>query len=783
MLTGVTLDAATGSPLAGANVTLRLSGLGQPAAGDGSFRFDGNLAVRDTLRVTYMGYEPLILPVTFSGTDSLFFLLRLRPIILSMPEITVAAPRYLLERELIGLDPSALNLSPRQLQQIPQVVFADLFRSLQKQPGVISGTEASPQLHIRGGNMDQNLVLLDGAPVYYPFHFLGISSSFNMDALDAVTLSPGGFSAYFGNRLSSVVSLASRQPQKEWKTTVNIQLIGLDITTGGKIGNAFGWIGSIRAGYFDLAEKLGVKDIPYAFQDGMTALHFDPSPRQHLQLSLFGNNDALDLDEKSTDWLYSSTDTTRTSYTGIRSNNLNWQNRLVSAQWDYLLTGNLRFHAAAYHSGYRNKFQKERTAEFPEKLDGKFYKDRRRVEQNMWENNVCNQSHVSNRFRERGVKLDALWSGGKMLWIAGAERSWYRADYSWDRLYDDFEESYVRLFFDYAPETDFSYYRRFQHTAGFVESKITLLDSLTLRPGLRLTKWSFFRRYIPEPRLNLRYNQPNWHISLATGRYSQGVATALEEGLVGFLELYFPMEKGNGPAIADHYIIDYSRNLTGKTSFSIAAYYKDFPILLKAVDDPVNFVNSSGASYGLEFGFNTKYRGWDFESFYTWSHSKRRYGKLEYDANFDQRHRIQLSLRRQLPGRLNFYAYWEFHSGQPYCPGLYYAFIPTFEWPNHINYKNGVLYSPYEMEISRDRIRYPYYHRLDIMITLSIKKSYAIFSPYISLYNAYWRRNVLYYRQSRFTEDWVNGTFRNPHLERDPVTLPMIPSVGLKIEF
>ena len=114
------------------------------------------------------------------------------------------------------------------------------------------------------------------------------------------------------------------------------------------------------------------------------------------------------------------------------------------------------------------------------------------------------------------------------------------------------------------------------------------------------------------------------------------------------------------------------------------------------------------------------------------------------------RHRIQLSVHRSLPGGLDISAYWEFHSGQPYCPGAYYAYIPYFYSPHPSQYNYAVWCTAYNMDVSRDKIRYPCYHRLDIQFSWTARYKYATLYPYFSIYNAYVNKNVLYYRSIRF---------------------------------
>jgi hypothetical protein len=781
VLKGRVRDASDGQPLANANLSLQCHRTGTISRINGSFEFNGLSCKRDTLTVSFMGYETQKIPILFAGTTSLELTIELHPKVLSLPEVRVTASRHQLERKLVAMDPSARILDTRTLRNMPMAGFADIFRSLQKQQGIAQTNEASPQLSIRGGNQDQNLILLDGAPVYYPFHLLGLASGFNPEAIDGVIVSLGGFSTYFGNRLSSVLSLQSRHPQEEVQATVNVQAIGVDATLSGKWG-ALGWLASYRTGYFDLVEKLGITEVPYRLDDGLVKLQFDPSTNHHVQLTLFGNRDDLDDDETQTGYLYSMTGDRRTAYESILRDNLSWQNHMISLQWDATFASDWQLHTTLFHSGYDNSFFKEKLLKFPDHLDEAFLADKRDQQAMARQYNRDHRSHIENRFHERGVRVSLEHPLDSGYWIVGAEHSDYRSDYGWDRLYTDLREYRFNLFFDYAPSENFRYQRAFSHQAGFVETSMRLTDSLFIRPGVRLTRWQGLSAMITEPRMNLSYRRPQWQVTLGLGRFSQGVATALEEGLVQFLELYFPVDDTPGVAMADHMILDALWQVSAKTRLQAAVYAKSYRSLLKSAPDRPLFERANGRSWGLELALSTLWRGWHLEGQYTLSRSQRRFAGKTYDANFDRRHRLQLSAQKHHRG-IDLSLYWEFHTGQPYSPTIYYGYVPHFPLALDGKGFSTIWYRGYEMDIFKGAVRYPYYHRLDVQVSRTWHYKSASVTPYLSVYNAYARQNVLYYRESYFTYDHRDGQWENPHLERDPFTLPAIPSLGVRVEF
>ena len=129
------------------------------------------------------------------------------------------------------IEPSRVNLSPRILKAQPSLAEPDIFRTIQSLPGVLTTSEFSTGLVIRGGNTDQNLILLDGITVYNPSHLGGLFSNFIVDAVKDAELIKGGYNAEYGGRLSAVLNVISREGnQKEFKGKVNISLLSLYYT-------------------------------------------------------------------------------------------------------------------------------------------------------------------------------------------------------------------------------------------------------------------------------------------------------------------------------------------------------------------------------------------------------------------------------------------------------------------------------------------------------------------------------------------------------------------------
>src|SRR5690554_2069062 len=111
---------------------------------------------------------------------------------------------------------SRINLTAEQIKTVPVLlVEVDVLKDIQMVLGVQSGAEGTSGLYVRGGGPDQNLILMDGVPVYNASHLFGFFSVFNADAINNIDLVKGGFPARYGGRLSSVIDITLKEGNKE----------------------------------------------------------------------------------------------------------------------------------------------------------------------------------------------------------------------------------------------------------------------------------------------------------------------------------------------------------------------------------------------------------------------------------------------------------------------------------------------------------------------------------------------------------------------------------------
>ena len=182
---GFITDNESGEALIGANVFIKESGKGMATDINGYYVLSGIDLREVTLIASYVGYKRFEKKINFNDdildqSNSININIALSIEVLEILEIDVTAEE--IER-LNKIEPSRINLSPRMLKAQPALAEPDIFRTIQSLPGVLTNSELSTGLIIRGGNTDQNLILLDGITVYNPSHMGGIFSNFIVDAV------------------------------------------------------------------------------------------------------------------------------------------------------------------------------------------------------------------------------------------------------------------------------------------------------------------------------------------------------------------------------------------------------------------------------------------------------------------------------------------------------------------------------------------------------------------------------------------------------------------------
>ena len=235
--------------------------------------------------IQYLGYAPLKKNITLNS-KSIINDFELLPANIQIQAAEIKGEK---ESRQTVTQYSSIKVTQAQLSSLPSLAEADIFRTLQSLPGVLQSSEFSTGLIIRGGNTDQNLILLDGITVYNPSHLGGIFSNFIVEAIKEANLTKGGYNAEYGGRLSAVLDVISREGnRKDFKLKTDISLLSAKATAEGPFYKG-AWLISGRRTYFDkIAEAYDYTAIPpYYFYDMQGHAFTDLTYKDRIRISIY----------------------------------------------------------------------------------------------------------------------------------------------------------------------------------------------------------------------------------------------------------------------------------------------------------------------------------------------------------------------------------------------------------------------------------------------------------------------------------------------------------------
>ncbi|RYE00598.1 MAG: TonB-dependent receptor, partial [Sphingobacteriales bacterium] len=293
------------------------------------------------LRVSFVGYKPFSVHLTGKGSLSLNVELES----MELQEAIVVGHKDALQDKTRM---SSIDLPIETIKSLPAFLGeVDIMKSIQLLPGVQAGSEGSSGLYVRGGSPDQNLILLDGVPVYNAYHLFGFFSVFNADAIRNVEVIKGGFPARYGGRLSSVIDLTMKEGDKnQFHGEGGIGLVASRLTLEGPIQKGkSSFMISGRRTYVDvLARPFMSGDVTtgYYFYDLNGKINFRLGRKDHLFLSGYFGNDKFYAKEKQN--------------AGIGDSKFNaglkWGNATAVARWNHEFGPKLFGNLTAFYTHY-----------------------------------------------------------------------------------------------------------------------------------------------------------------------------------------------------------------------------------------------------------------------------------------------------------------------------------------------------------------------------------------------------------------------------------------------
>ena len=332
-LSGKISDSATGEDLIGASVFIEGTGTGTVTNNYGFYSLTLP-AGKHLISIRYVGYSVKVQEITLN--KDLLFNVKLDAAQKMLEEVVVSTERS--NRNLTSPAMSVEKLDVKQISSIP-VLFGekDVLKTIQLLPGINSISEGSSGISVRGGSIDQNLILLDEAPVYSAAHLLGFFSVFNSDALKNISVYKGGIPAQYGGRGSSVLDITMRDGNNQsFSASGGIGLISSRLTLEGPvIKDKMAFIVSGRRSYADVIGKmtgLVENDITLYFYDLNAKLNYKINDNNRIYLSGYFGKDDFGLGEIGMEW-GNSTGTLRWNH--LFSNRLFSNTSIIYSNYDY----------------------------------------------------------------------------------------------------------------------------------------------------------------------------------------------------------------------------------------------------------------------------------------------------------------------------------------------------------------------------------------------------------------------------------------------------------------
>ena len=343
-ISGYVEDASSGERMVGVNVVAKELSLGTTTNTFGFYSItlpESNF----NFEMSFIGYK--VSSQEINLTESLRINIALESEAVELSEITLIGEESIIQRT----QSSVIEVPVQQIKSMPALLGeVDVLKAIQLLPGVQSGSEGTSGFYVRGGGPDQNLILLDGVPVYNASHLFGFFSVFNADAIKNVRLTKGGFPARFGGRLSSVLEIDMKEGNiKEFSGETSIGLIASKMTLQGPIvKDKASFIVSARRTYLDVLTQPFIMAAGdgarggYYFYDLNAKVNYTISDKNRLYLSTYTGDDRFYATYK--DELLS----------GDKMKfGLGWGNLTSSLRWNHLFSDKLFSNTTLTFSQYK----------------------------------------------------------------------------------------------------------------------------------------------------------------------------------------------------------------------------------------------------------------------------------------------------------------------------------------------------------------------------------------------------------------------------------------------
>ncbi len=718
-----------------------------------------------------------------------------------MPNTELSEIKVVGNRKQFGVQSaqmSAIDVPISQIKSIPTLFGeTDVLKALQLLPGVKAGTEGSAGFYVRGGGPDENLILLDGVPVYNVNHVFGFFSVFNADAIKNVTLYKGSFPARFGGRLSSVVDITMNDGNTHsYHGNVTIGLISSKINFEGPIVNEKTSFNiSARRSYADIIAQPIIKSMfskqpgmektsaGYYFYDINAKLSHKFSDMDRLYLSFFTGSDVIYANINQ-----SITNTDNSSQSTWLNMNWNWGNILAAARWNHILSHKLFMNTTGYYTRYNF-------------LLGIGTKSQTSIKTPPSTSNSSIDLGFNSGIEDYAAKVDFDYLPNPDHDIK------FGVNYTHHTFRPGVTVAQTTGGTQPMDTTIGDQNINSQEAIAYAEDNISITPSFKANIGLHYSTFFVQSQFYQslEPRLSFRYLlTDNFSIKAGYASMSQYIHLLSNSNIELPTDLWVPVTKRIKPMLSQQVSLGFFYNLLNFIDLSVETYYKKMDNLIEYKDGASFFGSSTGWedkvdigegwAYGVEFLAQKsigKTTGWIG---YTWSKTERLFNRpgqmlnngLVFPAKYDRTHDLSIVISHKFNERIDVAATWVYSTGNAGTLAMQnYAGNPVPDTNNGLSGLNSIqsLTSlPYIS--SRDNYRYEPTHRLDLGINFHKKLKHGTRTWNISIYNAYDRLNpFLTTVRTNTVYDAATGKYTDQKQLVQLSIFPIIPSVSYTFKF
>ncbi|MFT5142190.1 MAG: hypothetical protein ACI80V_001735 [Rhodothermales bacterium] len=734
-LRGFVTDAANGEPLEFVNVVARQNGRlvrGTVTDYNGFFIIPDLASNRYEFSATYIGYvthlDTLFVPTGQAITVNI-----------SLTENSELLDEILVESErstgAARVTAGQQTIRPEDIDLIPAPdVSGDLATLLRTLPGVVSSGDRGGQLFIRGGEPSQNQALLDGILLYQPFHILGFYSAFPSEIINRADIYAGGFKARFGERVSSVMDISTRNGNsRRFQGSVSLSpfVSGVHLE-GPLVKNKLTLLASARQSLVEqVAAEIVGEPLPFDFGDAFVKVSAVLDSNQRASITALRTHDRGTLG--------------RDLGSEVQPEEVRWKNEGIGARYVILPRRfPVFFEMLASYSRLESALG---PADLPTR------------------NTSIENTHLG---------MDLQFYSSKVTWNGGASLRLVRLQSDFGGLFQNFAERSDEL----------------QHFGLYLEPEYTVSEYLKVRPGVRIQFFDTrFRPYV-EPRLRVLYERGRHAFSFAGGYYEQAEIGIYDRRDAASVFMAWTNAIANSDRMEEvtegrvqsawHALLGYRTSFPSGIELSVEGYGKYLGNLFISEWTAfprftTNLQPATGRSFGLDL--RAEIRRPRFYGYVTYGLSNTLYSAeqaelelwygtetLEFRPPHDRRHQVNALVSSTVRG-FDVSVRWEFGSGLPFSRVVGFdgfALVDDVINPFETDVSRRVIYErPFSGEL-------PAYHRMDTSVGRKFSVEHADLTVQASIINVYNRANLFYL-----------DVFTLKRADQ----LPFVPSLGLKVEF